>query len=255
MRIAYDIIGDKEKSVAIIGINTKNPKKVAKEIMRRHNSVKSVLQKLAERKDTYRLYPCKLLLGDKNTEVIHREHGYSIKIDPQKVYFSPREGTERQRIAKMVKSGEKVLVMFSGVAPYAIIIGKKHPDCKITCIEINVKGIEYSEKNVRLNKLHNIKNICGDVRSVRNIGKFDRIIMPLVETAIEYLDVAFLHSKKGTIIHLYGLSNEKNNFKDLEEKVREKAEIFNKKYKIVKRQKVLPYAPRILKVRLDIKII
>ena len=255
MRIAYDIIGDKEKSVAIIGINTKNPKKVAKEIMKRHNSVKSVLQKIAERKDTYRLYPCKLLLGDKNTEVIHKEHGYSIKIDPQRVYFSPSEGTERQRIAKMVKSGENILVMFSGAAPYAIVISKKHPDCKITCIEINVKGIEYSEKNVRLNKLYNIKNICGDVRSIRNIGRFDRIIMPLVETAIEYLDVAFLHSKKGTIIHLYGLSNEKDNFKDLEEKVREKTEIYNIKYKIIKRQKVLPYAPRILKVRLDIKII
>ncbi|NIO44245.1 MAG: tRNA (guanine-N1)-methyltransferase, partial [Candidatus Aenigmarchaeota archaeon] len=137
----------------------------------------------------------------------------------------------------------------------AIAIGKKHPDCEIICIEINVKGIEYSEKNVRLNKLHNIKNICADVRDVRNIGKFDRVIMPLVERAIEYLDQAFLHSKKGTIIHLYGLSNEKDNFKDLEEKVREIAKIFNIKYKIVKRQKVLPYAPRVRKVRLDIKIL
>ena len=253
MRIAYDIIGDKEKSVALIGISAKNPKKTAKEIMKRHKAVKSVLQKLAERKDTYRLYPCKLLGGDKNTEVIHKEHNYLIKVDPQRVYFSPREGTERQRIAKMVKSGEKILVMFSGAAPYAIAIGKKHPDCEIICIEINVKGIEYSEKNVRLNKLHNIKNICADVRDVRNLGKFDRIIMPLVERAIEYLDQAFLHSKKGTIIHLYGLS--KDGFKDLEEKVKEKAEIFNIKYKIVKRQKVLPYAPRVLKVRLDIKVL
>ncbi len=252
MRIAYDIIGDKEKAVALIGVNTKNPKKAAKEVMKRNKNVKAVLQKLAERKDTYRLYPCKLLLGDKDTEVIHREHGYLIKVDPLKVYFSPREGTERQRIANMVKPGERILVMFSGAAPYAIAIGKKHPDCKITCIEINVKGIEYSEKNVRLNKLHNIKNICADVRDIRNIGKFDRIIMPLVESAIEYLDVALLHSKKGTIVHLYGLS--KDNFKDLEKKVKEKAEIYNIKYKIVKRQKVLPYAPRIIKVRLDIKI-
>ncbi|NIM47457.1 MAG: methyltransferase [Candidatus Aenigmarchaeota archaeon] len=253
MRIAYDTIGNKERAVALIGVNAKNPKKTAKEIMKRHKNVKSVLQKLAERKDTFRLYPCKLLVGEKNTEVIHKEHNYLIKVDPQKVYFSPREGTERQRIANMVKSGERILVMFSGAAPYAIAIGKKHPDCKITCIEINVKGIEYSEKNVRLNKLHNIKNICADVRDIRNIGKFDRIIMPLVERAIEYLDVAFLHSKKGTIIHLYGLS--KNDFKELEEKVKKKAGIFNIKYKIIKRQKVLPYAPRIMKVRLDIKIL
>jgi len=254
MRIAYDLIGNKDKAVALIGVNAKNPKKAAKEIMKRNKNVKSVLQKLSERKDTFRLYPCKLLLGDKNTEVIHKEHGYLLKIDPQKVYFSPRESTERQRIAEMVKSGENVLVMFSGAAPYALAIGKKHPDCSITCIEINLKGVEYAEKNVRLNNLKNIKNICADVRRVRNIGKFDRIIMPLVETAIDFLDEAFLHSKKGTIIHLYGLSNEKEDFKDIEERVKEIADIYNIKYKIVKRQKVLPYAPHILKVRLDIKI-
>ena len=85
--------------------------------------------------------------------------------------------------------------------------------------------------------------------------KFDRIIMPLVERAIEYLDVAFLHSKKGAIIHLYGLSNEEENFKDLEERVKEKADIYNIKYKIVKKQKVLPYAPHVMKVRLDIRIL
>jgi len=254
MRIAYDLIGNKDRAVALIGVNAKNPKKAAKEIMKRNKNVKSVLQKLSERKDTFRLYPCKLLLGDKNTEVIHKEHGYLLKIDPQKVYFSPRESTERQRIADMVKHGENVLVMFSGAAPYALAIGKKHPDCNITCIEINLKGVEYAEKNVRLNNLKNIKNICADVRIVRNIGKFDRIIMPLVETAINFLDEAFLHSKKGTIIHLYGLSNEKEDFKDIENKVKEIADIYNIKYKIVKRQKVLPYAPHILKVRLDIKI-
>ena len=96
-----------------------------------------------------------------------------------------------------------------------------------------------------------INQISGSLK----IKKFDRIIMPLVERAIEYLDVAFLHSKRETIIHLYGLSNEKENFKDLEEKVEEKAKIYNIKYKVVRRQDVLPYAPRVKKVRLDIKIL
>ena len=157
--------------------------------------------------------------------------------------------------ADLVKPEENVLVMFSGAGPYALAIGKRHPGCKITCIEINLKGFEYSEKNARLNNLHNIKNICSDVLYVRDVDKFDRVIMPLVERAIEYLDVAFLHSKKGAIIHLYGLSNEKENFKDLENRVKEKADIYNIKYKIVKKQRVLPYAPRVQKVRLDIKII
>jgi tRNA (guanine37-N1)-methyltransferase len=255
MQIAYDIIGNKEKAIALLGVSVKNPKKAAKEIMKRHKAVKSVLQKLSERKDIYRLYPCKLIAGDKDTEVVHKEYGYLIKLDPQKVYFSPREGTERQRIANMVKPGENILIFFSGAGPYSLAISKKEPLCKITNVEINMKAVEYAEKNVRLNGLHNIKNYCADARYIRNLGKFDRIIMPLVETAIEFLDEAFLYSKKGTIIHLYGLSNEKENFKDLEKKVEEIANIYNIKYKIVGRQRVLPYAPRISKVRLDVKIV
>jgi len=255
MRIAYDIIGNKEKAVALLGVNIKNPKKAAKEIMKRHKSVKSVLQKLGERKEIFRLYPCKLIAGKRNTEVIHKEHNYLIKIDPRKVYFSPREGTERQRIVEEVKSGERILVMFSGAAPYAIAIGKEHPENEIVCIEINLKAVEYAEKNIRLNNLMNIENIAGDVMEIRNLGNFDRIIMPLVERAIDYLDDAVLHSKKGTIIHLYGLSHQRKNFKDLEERVKEVAETYNFKYKIIGRQDVLPYAPRIRKVRLDLKVL
>jgi tRNA (guanine37-N1)-methyltransferase len=255
MRIAYDIIGSKDKSVVLMGVNTKSPRKAAREIMKRHKNVKSVLQKLAERKDVFRLYPCKLILGDKNTEVVHREHGYSIMIDPQKVFFSPREATERQRVAGMAKPKERVLIMFSGAGPYALAIGKACKDCQITCIEINPKGFEYAEKNIRLNRMKNVRNICADVRKVRNIGSFDRMIMPLVETAIDFLDEAFLHSKKGTIIHLYGLSVDKEKFKDLEKTVAEMAQTYNFRYRIVGRQKVLPFAPHVSKVRLDIKVL
>jgi len=256
MRIAYDIIGNKEKSVALLGVNIKNPKKLAKELMKRHRSVKSVLQKLSERKDTFRLYPCKLLAGEKNTEVVHKEYGFVLKLDPQKAYFSPRESTERQRIAEMVKPREVVLAMFSGVCPYPIAIAKKQALVgKIYAVEINPAAHKYALENVKLNHLEKkIIPILKDVRKAKEIGKVDRITMPLVEKAIDYLDIAFFHSKKGTIIHLYGLSKG-GKFKDLEEKVKRRAEKCKVKYKIVGRQDVLPYAPRISKVRLDIKVL
>lgn len=255
MRIAYDVIGSRGRAIAILGANIKAPKKTAKEIIKRHKAVKSVLQKLSDREGEFRLYRTKLLLGDKQTEVVHKENNYFIKIDPQKVYFSPREGTERQRMAELVKTGERILIMFSGAAPYAIAIAKKHPENEIVCVDINSDAISYAEKNVRMNRLKNIRNICGDVRKIRNLGKFDRIIMPLVETAIEFLDEAYLHSKKGTIIHLYGISSKRKTLSDLEDEVLHVADMFNFKYKIVGKQDVLPYAPRVRKVRLDIKIL
>jgi tRNA (guanine37-N1)-methyltransferase len=256
MRIAYDIIGNKDKSIALLGVNVKNPKKVAKEIMKRHKSVKSVLKKLSERKDIFRLYPCKLIAGNKNTEVFHKEYGYLLKLDPQKAYFSPRESTERQRIAEMVKPREQVLVMFSGVCPYPIAIARKQSLVgKIYAVELNPAAHKYALENIKLNHLEKkIIPVLKDVKDAKEIGKVDRIIMPLVEKAIDYLDVAFNHSKKRAIIHLYGLSKE-GKFKDLEEKVKKVAEKNKVKYKIVGRQDVLPYAPRVSKVRLDIKVV
>lgn len=258
MRIAYDIIGNKEKAVVLLGAKGDIDEiEAAKEIMKRHKNVKSVLRKLAERKDVYRLYPCKLISGDKNTEVVHIEHGYKLKIDPQKAYFSPREATERQRIAKMVEPREKILVMFSGVCPYPIAIAKKeHLIDKIYAVEVNPEAHKYALENLKLNRLEKkIIPILGDVRDVKISDKFDRIIMPLVEKAIEFLDIAFKYSKKGTIIHLYGLSEYKKGFYDLEEKVKNIAKNYDVKYKIVERQRVLPYAPRVWKVRIDIKIL
>lgn len=251
-RIAFDVIGNKEKAVAIFGANyPKNEKRIAKEIMERQKNVKSVLKKLAERKGEYRLYPCKLVLGDKNTEVVHREYGYFLKLDPQKVYFSPREGEERQRIAEMIKKGEKVLVMFCGAGPYIIAIGKKRKAKEIIGVDINPKAVKYAKENLRLNKIYNADIILEDVRKFKG-GRFDRIVMPLAEGAIDYLDVAFAHAKKNTIIHLYGLSSSPD-LKDFEENIKQIAKEYNFKFKILKKEKVLPYAPRVLKVRFDLK--
>ena len=259
MRFAFDIIGNKEKAVALLGVHLDiNEMEAAKEIMKRNKNVKTVLRKLAERQDVYRIYPCKLVLGDPNTEVIHKEHNYNFKLDPQKVYFSPREATERQRVVERVKEGERIWIMFSGVSTYAIAILKKKPLCDIVCTDLNWDAVKYADESVKLNgldKLHRIKNICGDVRGMKDIGVFDRIFMPLVEKAIEYVDVAFAHSRKGTIIHLYGLSKAGENFKGLEEKLKEQTRYLNVEYQIVGRLRVLPYAPHIDKVRLDIKVL
>lgn len=248
--MTYDIIGNKKKAVAIID---KKSKRLVENIMKRHKNVKSVLYKSSSRGGVYRIYKLKLIKGSKNTEVIHKEYGCIFKLDPKKVYFSPRESSERQRIANMVKKNEEVLVMFSGISPYGILIGKKC-NCKIKCVDINPDAVKYADENVRLNKLINIKNYCGDVRKVcKNFGKFNRIIMPLPESAIKFLDLALEHSKKNGIIHLYVISRE--NTKKFENKIKRIAEKCKKKIKIVKIQRVLPYSPYKYKFRFDIKVL
>ncbi len=248
----YDIIGSREKAVAII---EKGGKKEAEEIMKKHKNVKSVLKKLSGRSGAYRLYNLRLIVGDKNTEVLHKEYGMLLKLDPKKVYFSPREATERQRIAKLVKNGEKILVMFAGVAPYAIAIAKMK-NCKITCIEINPHACKYAIENVKLNKVENkIKIIEGDIRKVYKDlkEKFSRVLMPLPENGWKFLKYAFNLAKKNAVIHVYGISSEENFFEDFEEKIFREAEKCKAEIEIIGRQKVLPFAPRKWKIRIDLR--
>ncbi|RLG39508.1 MAG: hypothetical protein DRO01_05510, partial [Thermoproteota archaeon] len=123
-RIAYDLIGSRETgAVAIVEVpEGMDPAEAAREVSSRHRHVKSVLIKRGPREGEERLRRYELVWGDENTEVVHKEHGYRLRLDPRRVYFSPREATDRMEVASMVGPGERVLVMFAGVGPYAVAI-------------------------------------------------------------------------------------------------------------------------------------
>lgn len=256
---SYDVVGSEEKAVAIVEIpeELKSKKKlVAEALMKLNKNVSSVLNKVSGRKGNYRLEDLELLAGDKDTEVIHKEHGCMLKLDPQKVFFSPREATERQRIASQVEAGETVLVLFSGVGPYAIQIGKKQPEInKIYCIEINPSAHEYAQENVRINKLsHKIILINEDVKKATNLKmKFDRIAMPIAVGGESYLDYAFKLVKDGGVIHFYSTGDDKNLFVEAEKFVINTAINNRKKIRIENRIKVLPFGVRSYKICLDVR--
>lgn len=262
MPSSYDIIGSKEKAVAIIEIPDElktHEREIAEEIMKRHKSVKTVLRKVSERKDIFRMRDYKLLVGDKNTEVVHIEYGCFLKVDPSKVYFSGREGTERMRIASLVKPNETVMLMFAGIGAFSVIIAKKQLEVeKIIAVEMNPMAYEYMKENLRINKashkiipvLGNVKEKCGEW-----FDKCDRVIMPLPHEAINFLDIAIncLKNKKG-IIHLYLIEKEDK----VEEKIKKLVDNLNKKINTkikFKINKVLPYAPRTNKYCVDLELI
>ncbi len=252
---SFEIIGSKEKAIAIVEIPDelkRNQKQIAQEIFKKHKNVRTVLKKISERTGTYRIKKYRIITGDKNTEVIHKESGCRFKLDPRKVYFSSREGTERLRIASQVKKNEKVLVMFAGVGPFAIIISKKQPSYEIVAIEINPQAVKYMKENIKLNKIENITPIKGDVREIskKYFSYFDRIIMPLPHDADKFLSLAIkCLNKKGTI-HLYIIERE-DEIKQKAKKIILKIKNHKTKYKI---KKVLPYSPRTNKYCIDIEL-
>ncbi len=179
-------------------------------------------------------------------------------MDVRKVYFSPREGTERQRIARQVKSNETVMVMFAGAGPYALAIAKRQPRVKkVYAIEINPDAYKYLVENVRINKLGSkVIPILGDVETecTKYFGKCDRVVMPLPKGAYEYLKLATSCLKnKGGHIHYYFWSSE-----DALEEIKEIVEVDFKaekrKAKSMKIHKVSEYKPKIIKFCIDIQV-
>ncbi|MEM5815080.1 MAG: class I SAM-dependent methyltransferase family protein [Candidatus Aenigmatarchaeota archaeon] len=254
---SFDVVGH----IAIVDFGNKTweeKKKIAELIMSLNKHIKTVLEKASERKGIYRIRNYNFIAGEKNTETVHKEYGCIFILDPTKVYFSPRELTERQRIAEKVKENETVLVMFSGIAPYPIQIAKKQPNVKkIVCIEINPIAVNYARKNIRINKVENkIEIIEGDAKDIRKelIEKFDRIIMPLPLGAENFLDVAVKYIKDGGIIHFYNWGSEPKIFENGEKIIREVLKDLEIKYKIIEKRKVLPYGPRKWKVCFDLLI-
>ena len=136
--------------------------------------------------------------------------------------------------------------MFSGVAPFPLVISRNSKAREVYGIEINPIAHKYALENIRINKFSNIYLIKGDVKKElpKLKKKFDRIIMPLPKEAKNYLNLALKYLKNNGTIHLYLFSNE-NDFSKLKKE-------YSKKFK-VKLTKCGAYAPRIFRVCLDLK--
>jgi len=255
---SFDIIGSRLGAVAIVEIPKELEEykhEIAKAIVRQCKHVKTVLRKVGARRGEYRLYNFEVLIPGP-TEVLHKEHGYYIKVDPTKAYFSPRDQNDRIEIAKMVRPGEVVLYLFAGVGPYAIAIAKIQPNVgKIIAVELNPNAYNYLVENIRLNKLEDkVEAILGDVREVcRNFhGVGDRVLMTLPLGAYQYLDLAIPCVKReGGVVHFYHIGPEERPFEEAERLVMESCAKLGYQCEVLGRRVVRDYAPRVYKVRID----
>lgn len=256
---SFDIIGSRNGAVAIIEIPEElelYKYEIAKALIKINKHVKTVLRKISGRKGIYRLYNFEILIPGP-TEVLHKEHGYFIKVDPTKVYFSPRDHSDRLDIAKQVKPNEFIIYMFAGVGPYAICICKQCPDVRqIIAIEINSIAIKYMMDNIRLNKLKGkITPIEGDVICVspKYYNTADRVIMTLPLGAFQYLEYGIKCIRNG-ILHFYHIGPEENPFKEAENIIISTCEKLKRNCRIINRKIVRDYAPRMYKIRVDAEI-
>lgn len=254
---SFDILGD----IAVIEVPQELEKKeklIADAILKVHGNVKVVAKKAGATSGEFRIRPVEVIAGERRTTTLYRENGAEFELDINSVYFSSRLGTERKRVATLVKAKENVLVLFAGVGPFAIAIARQKPDAKITAIELNPAAYGYMKKNIARNKCANVASVLGDVRKILD-SKFansaDRIVMPLPKDAPKFLDIALPACKNGAVVHLYSFGDSKNPFEETEKTILQEAKKAERKVEIINRRIVRPYSPSIVQVVVDFKVL
>ncbi len=210
---SFDLIG----SIAILKFTQetlKEKKRIAEMLMLQNKHITTVLEKKEKIKGRLRTLKTRYIAGIKTKEALHKENGCLFHLDVEKCYFSPRLSNERLEIAKKIKKKENVLVMFSGIGAYPIVIAKLAKPKSVTAIELGKECHKYALENAKRNKV-NISLFQGDVKRIipklikeKKLEKFDKIIMPRPQLKETFLKEAFLVSKKGTIIFYYAFCQE-----------------------------------------------
>ena len=249
---SYDVIGD----IILVKLPKdiiKYKKEIGKALLISNKNIKTIC--LSEPvAGELRTRNITIIAGEKTTTTIHKEYGLSFEVDVQKTYFSPRLAEERKRIASLVQSGEIVVDMFAGVAPFSIMIAKYADPQIIYAIDKNDDAILFAKQNIKRNNvLDKVEVIHTDAKKIHTILEkpADRIIMNLPFSAHKFFTHALKATKNNSIIHYYDILKE--------DKIQERINILKTiavKHKTtltnLNMRKIKTYAPREFYIGIDI---
>lgn len=208
---SYDIVGD--IAIVIIPVELTHRESVIGEaILTSNKNVRVVAKRAGNYGGEFRTIELEVIAGESRKETQVTEFGVRLLLNVESTYFSVRSGNERSRIASLVQPMEYVLVMFSGVGPYPLLIAKRSEAKKVVGIEKNPLAHEYAIKNLKLNKkLKNVEFMEGDAATLPLLlhERFDRIVMPLPTMAERFLPIALeMLKEEGGWIHYYEMTRE-----------------------------------------------
>ncbi len=236
---------------------THKEKLIAEAYLKVHPNIDTVVRKEGIHHGEFRTRTVRIIAGKKSKETTHKESGIEMKLHLEKTYFSARSANERLRIAKMIKKGENVMVMFSGAAPFPLVFARNSEAKQIYGIELNPLAHGYAYDNIHLNRLENkITLFNGNVLTVMPKIKinFDRIAMPLPRTGEDFLPLALSRTKIGGMIHLYAFLDEKEIPVHIL-KVKEIARKSHHAVKVLRKVFCGQFSPGTFRVCFDLKVV
>ena len=152
----------------------------------------------------YRVRKLKLIGGQPGFITTHKENGLKFRLDISKVYFSPRLSMERQRLSRLVESGERILDAFAGAAPFSVTLAKSGG--QITAVDANPDSERWARDNFNVNRVpeSDYEFIYSRIEDViDNLRKYDRIIMNNPTKSLDYVHLLIPFLEIGGTMHLY----------------------------------------------------
>lgn len=208
---SYDIVGD----IAIINIPEElldRKQRIGETILQLNKNVLVVARRVGQYRGEFRTVDLEIIAGEERKETLITEFGVRLLVNVETTYFSVRSGNERRRIASLVQPGERVLVLFSGIGPYPLVIAKHSNALSVVGVEKNPQAHDYAIKNIGYNKkINNVRFYLLDVSGLAGKleGCFDRIVMPLPVGGDLFLGEALeLLEPDGGTIHYYEMARE-----------------------------------------------
>jgi tRNA (guanine37-N1)-methyltransferase len=190
-----------------------------------------------------RVRDLEVIAGDDDSSTLHTEYGLRFKVDPRKAYFNPRLSNERHRIVQLVRDGEIVVDMFSGVGPFAIMIAKHARPAQVFAIDLNAEAVQLMQENIQLNKVSNVVPLEGDARQwVFDIPCADRVIMNLPHSAKDFFADALTRLNLGGVMHFYHIC-EKDEFQSVLDELVQQARGMCVELKVIRSEELKTYSP------------
>lgn len=198
----FEVVGD----IAILALPPglgPYREQVARAVVAGRKNILTVLNKTGPVAGSGRAAPYEILLG-KTTVTVHREFGFSYRIDLARSFFSARLSYERRRVTEQVEPGERVYVPFAGVGPFAIPAAARGGE--VWAVEKNPDACSDLRENIRKNHVGgSCHAIEGDALDLRLLPKqrFDRLIIPAPYGMDSALDALLPLLGGGGMAHFY----------------------------------------------------
>ena len=147
--------------------------------------------------------------------------------------------------------------MFTGVAPFSVMIAKYAEPKIVFAVDKNKDAIYYAQKNVTVNRvLDKVEVIHADALKLREIlsrykVKADRVIMNLPFSSYNFFKTALDIISNQAIIHYYDIQHEK----EIDKRIKQLTELAKKnniEIKSNKVRKIKSYSPYEFYIGIDI---